>query len=169
MRGHWFFFFLPKIRFSQDFQKFERTKDFSKFWKKNRHFPKMLTKFEIFQKYCYKARVLKILTKIVIFKIFLQIKISYNLTKIEIFENFDQNRCFFKVLTKINSFVNSDKHRDFSKKKSKVEISPGIWNKFEILHTISEKSWFFVNLKKKSRLTIIFTKLEIIKNDKKLI
>ena len=128
---------------NQDFQKFERSQDFSKLRKIIEIFRKFWPSVRFFKNSVIRQDFLKFFTKIVIFKIFWQIKISYNLTKIEIFENFDQNRCFFKVLTKINSFENFDKHRDFSNKNSKVEIFPGISNKFEIFHKISEKIVIF--------------------------
>ena len=68
------------------------------------------------------------------------------MTKIEIFYNLRFSKIFtkidflFKVLPKINSFENFDKHRDFYLKIPKVEIYPGIWNRFDIFHKISEKS-----------------------------
>ena len=70
-----------------------------------------------------------------------KIKISCNLNKIEIFENFGQ------VLTKSTISKNSTNIEIFLKKKSKVDFFLGISKRFEIFHKISEKSWFFVNSK----------------------
>ena len=111
------------------FGNIEQYRDFRIYWPKSkfRIFVAQSAFFEkkinIFQKFQHKARFFwKIWPKSWFSKFFDKIKISYTLTKIEIFENFDQNRWFFKVLTKINNFENFEKHRDASKQKfSKVD------------------------------------------------
>ena len=184
--------FLPKSRFFENVvqyqvsKHFEQNRDFWKLWPElifsenfdqNQHFRKFGRKSRCskMKMFSHQRDFSKILTIIDILKIFCPIsRLSTISTKIEIIENFDQNRDFQifcpkpaiipKNADKNKIFKNMAKIKIFQRTSTNIEISKTFWpkSKFSIISTRSEIFRYFFFLPKPTYLEI-FTKIEMLK------
>ena len=114
-----------------------------------------------------KSRFSKILTKIEVIEDFYQNRdFSKGLTKIEIFENIDQNQDFPKMLTKIKNFEIFGQNRNLVKLMlSKIEILRKFWRKSKIFKNNWPKGRLFQKFdQKRDFFTTIEISLKILPN-----